>query len=54
MDLIILVVVILVLVSMLVLMFRYAGFIHKGPAPEDRDQTPPDAPPANSSNKESE
>jgi uncharacterized membrane protein len=38
MDTIIVVVVICVLVGMVVLMFRYAGFIHQGPSAEQRDE----------------
>ena len=33
MDLIVIVVAIVVLVSLVVVMFLYAGFIHQGPAP---------------------
>ena len=38
MDLIIVVVVIGVLIGMVVLMFRYARFIHQGPAPDNRNE----------------
>ncbi|MDH5761560.1 MAG: hypothetical protein OEZ51_01145 [Nitrospinota bacterium] len=38
MDTIIIVVVICVLVGMVVLMFRYAGFIHQGPSPDHREE----------------
>jgi uncharacterized membrane protein len=38
MDLIIIVVVIGALISLVVLMFRYAGFIHRGPSSDSPDK----------------
>ena len=38
MDTIIIVVVVCALVSLVVLMFRYAGFIHQGPSPSKRNE----------------
>lgn len=40
MDLIIIVVVIGALISLIVVMFRYAGFIHQGPSSGHRDEKP--------------
>lgn len=38
MDLIIIVVAIVVFVSLVVVMFRYAGFIHQGPLPREPEE----------------
>ncbi len=38
MDLIIIVVVIGALIGLVVVMFRYAGFIHQGPSPGNRKE----------------
>lgn len=54
MDLIIIVVVIGVLIGMVVLMFRYAGFIHQGPAPDNRDKKQREDETDNPSNKDNE
>ena len=52
MDLIIIVVAIGVLISLVVLMFRYAGFIHQGPSSgkpdENREKDETEDPPNNS------
>ena len=54
MDLIIIVVAIVALVSLIVIMFRYAGFIHQGPSAgkpdESREKNESDTP----SNKDNE
>ncbi len=50
MDLIIIVIAIVVLISLIVVMFRYAGFIHQGPAsgnPEKNQETDSTDNPAN-------
>ena len=40
MDTILIVVVIGIVIGMMVLMFRYAGFIHQGPSANRKDETP--------------
>ena len=54
MDLIIIVVVIGVLIGMVVLMFRYAGFIHQGPSPDNRDENQAEDETDHPSNKDNE
>ncbi len=54
MDLIIIVVVIGVLIGMVVLMFSYAGFIHKGPSPDNQDEHQGEDETDNPSNKDNE
>ncbi len=54
MDLIIIVVVIGVLISLVVVMFRYAGFIHQGPASGKPDENKEEDETENLSNKDSE
>ncbi len=40
MDTFLIVVVIGLVIGMMVLMFRYAGFIHQGPSANRKDETP--------------
>ena len=54
MDTIIIVVVVCALVSLVVLMFRYAGFIHQGPSPSSRDKSQAKDESDNSSTKDYE
>ena len=54
MDLIIIVVAILALVGLIVVMFRYAGFIHQGPSADKRDEKQGEGESDNPSNKNSE
>ncbi|MEE8268448.1 MAG: hypothetical protein V3R23_00420 [Nitrospinaceae bacterium] len=53
MDLIIIVVVIGALISLVVVMFRYAGFIHQGPSTGKRDENQEKDETDNPSNKDS-
>jgi len=52
MDLIIIVVAIVVFVSLVVVMFRYAGFIHQGPSSGKPDENPEKDETDNPSNKD--
>lgn len=54
MDLIIIVVVIGVLISLVVVMFRYAGFIHQGPASGKPDEKQEEDVTENPPNKDNE
>ena len=54
MDLIIIVVVIGALISLVVVMFRYAGFIHQGPASGKKDENQGENENDNPSTKDSE
>jgi uncharacterized membrane protein len=54
MDLIIIVVAIGVLISLVVVMFRYAGFIHQGPSSGNPDKTQEKDETENPSNKDDE
>jgi uncharacterized membrane protein len=54
MDLIIIVVVIGALISLVVVMFRYAGFIHQGPASGKQEENQGEDETDNPSNKGSE
>jgi hypothetical protein len=54
MDLIIIVVVIGLLISLVVVMFRYAGFIHQGPASGNPDKNKEKDETKNPSNKDNE
>lgn len=54
MDLIIIVVVIGALISLVVVMFRYAGFIHQGPSSGKPDENPKEDETDNPSNKDNE
>lgn len=54
MDLIIIVVVIGALIGLVVLMFRYAGFIHQGPSPDKHDENQGKDETGNSLNKDNE
>jgi uncharacterized membrane protein len=51
MDLIIIVVAILALVGLIVVMFRYAGFIHQGPSADKREEKQREDETDNPSNK---
>ena len=53
MDLIIIVVVIGALISLVVVMFRYAGFIHQGPSSRKQDENQEKDETDNPSNKDS-
>lgn len=54
MDLIIIVVAIVALVGLIVVMFRYAGFIHQGPSAGKEDENQREDETDNSSNKGNE
>lgn len=54
MDLIIIVVAILALVGLVVVMFRYAGFIHQGPASGNPDKKQEKDEPGNPQDKDNE
>ena len=54
MDLIIIVVVIGVLISLVVVMFRYAGFIHQGPSSGKQDKNQGEDETDNPSKKDNE
>jgi uncharacterized membrane protein len=54
MDLIIIVVAILALVGLIVVMFRYAGFIHQGPSADKQDKKQREDEIDNPSNKDNE
>jgi len=54
MDLIIIVVVIGALISLVVVMFRYAGFIHQGPSSRNPNENKKKDETDNSSNKNKE
>ncbi len=54
MDLIIVVVVIGILIGMVVLMIRYARFIHQGPAPDNRNENQGEDETDTPSNKDNE
>jgi uncharacterized membrane protein len=54
MDLIIIVVAIGVLISLVVVMFRYAGFIHQGPASGNPDENKAEDETENPSDKDNE